>query len=81
MAPSYIEALATSHAGQRGDHRLVFVDELQRALAGLGLVRRVGAVELAARHDRPDRRRDVVLVGAGADEIERQAVLRARARA
>ena len=58
---------------------LVFVDDLQRALARLGLVRRVGAVELAAGRDRPDGRRNVMLVGAGADEAQRPAVGRARA--
>ena len=39
------------------------------------LVGRVGAVELAARDQRPDRRRDMVLVGARADEVQRPAVL------
>ena len=54
--------------GQLGDQRLVLVDRLQRALADLGLVGRVGGVELAARQDLVDRRRDVVAVGAGAEE-------------
>ncbi len=63
------------HAGQRGHHGLVFVQQLQRALAGLGLVRRVGGVELAARDDLPHRRRNMVLVRAGADEIGIRAVL------
>ncbi len=62
--------------GQPRHHRLVFVDELQRALARLGLVRRVRRIELAARDDRPDRGRDVVLVRAGTGEVERRAVLR-----
>ena len=66
--------------GQARDHGLVLVHDLQRALARLGLVRRVGAVDLAARDEGPDGRRNVVLVGAGADEVERQAVAR-RARA
>ena len=36
-------------AGQLGEQRLVLVDRLERALADLRLVRRVGGVELAAR--------------------------------
>ncbi len=68
------------HRGQAGDHGLELVHDLQRALARLGLVRRVGAVDLAARDERPDRRGDVVLVGARADEVERQAVAPPRAR-
>jgi hypothetical protein len=63
------------HAGQAADHALVFVEHLQRALAGLGLVGRIGRVELAAGGDLPHRRRDMVLVGAGADEVQRRAVL------
>ena len=63
----------------RTHHRLVFVDQLQGALAGLRLVRRVGGVEFAARGDGPHGRRDVVLVGAGADEIQRPAVEQRRA--
>ena len=67
------------HAGQVRHHRLVFVEQLQRALARLGLIRRIRAVEFAARHDRPHRGRNVMLVGAGAEEIERPTVaLRAR---
>ena len=54
------------HAGQGGHHRLVFVDELQRALAGLGLVRRVGGHELAAAGHVPDGGGNVVVVAAGA---------------
>ena len=51
-------------AGQLGDERLVLVDRLQRALADLGLVGRVGRVELAARDDLVDRRRQEVAVDA-----------------
>ena len=61
------------HAGQARDHGLEFVDELQRALARLSLVGRVGAVEFPARGNRPHGGRDVVLVGAGADEVQRHA--------
>src|SRR5688572_12513997 len=62
--------IAHLHPGEARHHRLEFVDELQRALARLRLVRRVRAVELAAGHDRPDRGRDVMLVGARPDEVE-----------
>ena len=55
-------------AGQLGDQRLVLVDALERALADLGLVRRVGRVPLAAEQDLVDRRRERVAVGAGAEE-------------
>ena len=56
------------HAGQFRDHRLVFVDGPERPLAGFGLVRRVGGEELAAQDQVVDRARDVVVVGAGAEE-------------
>ena len=55
-------------AGQLRDQRLVLVDRLQRALADLGLVRRVRGVELASTEDLVDGRRDVVAVGARAEE-------------
>ena len=61
--------------GQTGHHGLVFVEQLQRALTGLGLIRRVGGIKLAARDDGPHRRRNVMLVGAGADEGTVEAVL------
>src|SRR5205823_9767447 len=54
--------------------RSVFVDELQRALALLSLVRGVGAVELTARGDGPYGSRNMVLVRAGPDEAQRPAV-------
>ena len=62
------------HGGEARDHALELVDQLQRPLAGLRLVGRVGAVELPARGDGPHRRGNVMLVGAGADEGERRAV-------
>ncbi len=55
-------------ARQLGDERLELVDGLERALADLRLVGRVGGVELAAREHRVDRGRDVVLVHAGTEE-------------
>ena len=58
------------HAGQLGDDRLVLVDAPQRALARLGLVRRVGGEELAARDQVTDRAGDRVVVGAGAEEAD-----------
>ena len=63
------------HPHQRRHHRLVLVQQLQGPLAGLGLVGGVGAVELPARGDLPHRRGDVVVVGAGAEEADRLAIL------
>ena len=60
---------------QRRHHRLELVEELQRPLARLGLIGRVGGVELAAPGDLPDRGRQVVVVGSGADEAERAPVV------
>ena len=51
-----------------GDQRLVLVDALERALADLGLVRRVGRVPLAAEQDLVDRRRRPVAVDARPEE-------------
>ena len=56
------------HAGQFADHRLEFEDGLQRALRDLRLVGRVGGEELAARDQRVDDDRTVVVVGARAEE-------------
>ena len=53
---------------QLGDQRLVLVDALERALADLGLVRRVGRVPLAAQQQLVDGRRAPVAVDAGAQE-------------
>ena len=53
---------------QLGDQRLVLVDALERALADLGLVGRVGRVPLAAEQDLVDRRRAPVAVDARAEE-------------
>ncbi len=55
-------------AGQLGEQRLVLVDALQRALAHLGLVRRVGGVPLAAQQQLVDGGRRPVAVRAGAQE-------------
>ena len=56
------------HRGQLGEQRLVLVDALERALADLGLVRRVGRVPLAAEQHLVDRRRAPVAVRARAEE-------------
>ncbi len=53
---------------QLGHQRLVLVDALERALADLGLVRRVGGVPLAAQQQLVDGRRAPVAVDAGAQE-------------
>jgi len=69
-------SVADVHAGQPRHHRLVFVDQLQRALTGFGLIRRVRRIELTARHHRPHRRGNVMLVRTGAGEIQRRAIHR-----
>ena len=56
------------HGGEPRHHGLVFVEELQDALAGLGLVGCVGGIELAPRGDLPHCGGDVVFVGPGPDE-------------
>ncbi len=53
---------------QLGQQRLVLVDALERPLADLGLVRRVGRVPLAAQQQLVDGRRRPVAVDAGAEE-------------
>ena len=53
---------------QLGQQRLVLVDALERALADLGLVRRVGRVPLPAQEQLVDRRRAPVPVDAGSEE-------------
>jgi hypothetical protein len=55
-------------AGQLGDERLILIDRLQRALADLRLIGRVGGVELAARDDLVDRRRQEVAIHARPQE-------------
>jgi hypothetical protein len=59
-----------------GDHALELVQHLQRALARLGLVGRVGGVELAAGDDLPHGGRNVVLIGTGAQKAGRVAITR-----
>ena len=58
------------HARELGHHRLVFVDDLQRSLARLGLVRGVGGVEFRPRGDGIDDARDEVVVGSAAEEAD-----------
>ncbi len=62
--------------GQRGHHRLVLVDGLERPLARLRLVGRVGGEELAPRDEVPDRGRDVVVVASAPGEAEHVVVAR-----
>src|SRR5919205_582855 len=57
-------------AGQLANRGLVLEDRLEHALAHLGLVRRVGGEKLAAREDRVDHGRDVVVVDPRAEERE-----------
>ena len=61
------------------NHRLVFVDGLQRALTRLRLIRRVSSVVFTARGDLPHRRRDMMLIGASTDKTDSAFIL-ARAR-
>ena len=56
------------HAGQQRHLALELEQHLQRALAHLRLVRRVGGQELAAHQQLIDAGRDVVAIGAGAEE-------------
>ena len=56
------------HAGQLADHGLEFEDRGERALRDLGLIRRVGRQELAARDHGIDQHRTVMVVDAGAEE-------------
>jgi len=55
-------------AGELADEGLELEDDLERPLADLGLVGRIGADELAPRAQVVDDRRDEVLVGSAAEE-------------
>ena len=57
------------HSGEAADGGLVFVDGLERALRGFGLIRGVGGEEFAAGSDRIHGGRDNVVVIAAANEI------------
>ena len=56
------------HAGEHGDLRLELEQILQRALRYLRLIGRVAGQELRALDQMIDARRNVMLIGAGADE-------------
>ena len=56
------------HCRQRGHHRLILVNQLQRALAGFCLIRRIGGHELASGSKVPYRRRDMVVITPGTDK-------------
>ena len=56
------------HSGELADHRLEFEDVLERALAGLRLVGRVGREKFAAGEEGVHDGRDEVIVGARAQE-------------
>ena len=58
------------HAGELADHGLELEDGLQGALRDLRLIGRVGGEQLAARDERIDDQRAVVVVGAGAEEAD-----------
>ena len=57
-------------AGKLGHQRLVFVDGLERALADLRLVRRIGGVELAPQEQLIDDGRSEMTVCPGAQEAD-----------
>jgi hypothetical protein len=69
--PVVVRGRDDGQAGQLGQQRLELEDGLQGPLADLGLVRRVGRVELAARRDGLDGGRDVMSVDAGPKERDR----------
>ena len=56
------------HAGQHGDLSLKLEQCLQRALGDLGLIGRIGSKELGALNQVVDARRNVMPIGAAADE-------------
>ena len=56
VAPSYIDALATSIPVKESDEALKFIYDLERALSDFGLIRCIGRIELAASEEL-DRRR------------------------
>jgi len=56
------------HPRQLADQGLILEGRLQRPLAHLGLVRRVGCQELGPRRNVPDRRRNVMIVGSRSQE-------------
>ncbi len=66
--------------GQLRHQRLVLEQRLEHPLADLGLVRRVGREQLAARDHRADHRGHVVVVGAAAGEARRRGVVAVRER-
>ena len=57
------------HAGQRSHHRLIFIQQLQCALAGFRLIRRIRRIKFAARGDLPYSSRNVMLIRTRADVI------------
>ena len=56
------------HAGQHGDLSLKLEQCLQRALGDLGLIGRIGSKKLGALNQVVDARRNVMPIGAAADE-------------
>ena len=68
-AAAFVKAgVGDIHAGQLADQRLIFEERLQAALAGFGLIGRVGRVEFAAAGDGIDDGRNEVVVAAAAQE-------------
>ncbi len=66
--PVIVAGVAHFHAAEVGDHGLIFVDGLQRALGHFGLIGGVGRVEFAPAEDIVHGAGDVVEIGPGAEE-------------
>ena len=69
--PSVVETrVGDIETAQLGDQRLEFKEGLQRSLTRLGLIRRVGGVELAASRHFINDARDVVIIGPAPHEAD-----------
>src|SRR4051812_20992574 len=70
-AATFVEAgVGHVHAGELADERLKLEERLERSLARLGLVGRVGSVELTAAGDRVHDGGDEMVVATGAEEAD-----------
>ncbi len=62
------------HAGEPCHDGLILIEQLQRALTGLGLIRSVCAIELPTSRDGPDSGRDMMFISSRTDEVQRHAI-------
>ncbi len=67
-----VAAIADLHAGETAHHALKLEHGLQLALADLGLIRRIGGIELATAQHVIDRRRSIMVIRAGAEKARRR---------